>query len=132
MRSELVSFGLADAGLPSLIGGGWTYSNFVMWSEFRTRMEWQIPMGQSGGVDAYSFPGIQQYDLLPDHQSAERKRRLSVIHSRRKRDRMLVDADLMRQQISSLEEVNKKLREEHARLDTLFSTAHDLVSQLDS
>ena len=138
LRAKLLPFGMKDENLPGTLKGGFTFAKFVQWQEFRTRMEWRIPIGLQGkdkqgdgdSLDPFSLPTIKPYSLLPSSLQVERRRRLTVIHSRRKRDRQLVEADTMKEQCSELREEHCRLRAESEKLESLVEAAKAVVRTL--
>jgi len=129
--SALESFGLVQAGLPKLANGSWGYEKFAKWQELRTRMEWKIPTGLSGRdcTDLTSFPAVRPYQILPQDEKTEQKRRMNLIHFRRKRSRNLVSiamleencAELREQQETRLKE-KKHLEDKHAAARVILTT----------
>jgi hypothetical protein len=117
LASQLEEFGLNKAGLPKYLNGKWGLSKYLQWQEFRTRMEWRIPLGFSGRdhSEAFAFPGIKPYTLLPD--KVERDRRLNVIHCRRKRDKKRVQVEDLEEECAELRETRETLLEENHTLE---------------
>ena len=119
--------------LPKRLGGEWTRAKYFEWQELRTRCEWHLPLGLSGrsvivqGSD--EFPALRPYTLLPDDEKAERKRRLDVIHSRRKRDRIRIETEVLRESVEELEDEQAALKAETARLESLLEAAVGVTTQ---
>ena len=91
-------------------------------------MEWKIPFGLSGrGAEATSTnrecPDTVPYTQLSKEEKIERKRRMNVIHSRRKRDRERVEIDLLQEQIEELQEKKARLLQENEVLENLSQSA---------
>lgn len=128
LANELAKFGIQRSSLPRFFKGGeWGYSSFVQWQELRTRMEWKIPLCLSGRNDTSHFPAIRAYDLLPDHERGERKRRMNVIHSRRKRDRVRVEEESLNEDYDELVADQEDLILENKRLEQLLKMAEEIV-----
>jgi len=125
---SLSGHGIEKEALPKYAGGTWAYSKFVQWQELRTRVEWNVPLGLSGRENAESsFPAIKAFELLGPNEKAERTRRLNVIHTRRKRDKMRVDADLLEEQCVELREARGELEQEGELLKRLLDAAAALI-----
>jgi hypothetical protein len=79
LASQLEEFGMYKASLPKYLDGKWGLSKYLRWQEFRTRMEWRIPLGFSGRdrSEAFAFPGFRPYTLLSE--KTETYRLLNVI-----------------------------------------------------
>jgi hypothetical protein len=122
---QLEEFGMYKAGLPKYLNGEWGLSKFIQWQEIRTRMEWKIPLGYSGrdGLKSFELPAIRPYTLLPDEEMAERKRRLNVIHCRRKRDLKRAELEYLEEKCAELRETREGLLGENRRLEDLVKVA---------
>jgi hypothetical protein len=132
LRVALEAFGMSSEGLPCYVNGSWGYEMFVQWQELRTRMEFRIPVGLSGrdGATALDFPAVRAYAILPDDEKTERKRRLNVIHSRRKRDRERIERGVLHEHVSQLKEEQDKLKQDNLLLTDLSRAARSIVQQL--
>lgn len=126
---KLQSGGIAKEGQPNYLGGEWGYEKFVEWQELRTRMEWKIPVGLTGrdSEKAFSLPAIRPYKIDTSLDPVERRRRLNVIHTRRKRERFRVAINALQEHVNSLNERRKDLLSENARLEGLNQSAQWLV-----
>jgi hypothetical protein len=133
LAARLEAFGMKKSGLPQCLDGEWEYNKFVHWQELRTRMEWKVPLGIGGreSEEALSFGGIKHYSILPEEEKAERKRRLNVIHSRRKRDRKRVATGVIQEQCSALRRQQKRLLEENRRLEELVRAATSMAEYVE-
>jgi hypothetical protein len=131
LSKRLEAFGLSKAGLPKWLNGGWGYEKFVHWQELRTRFEWKIPVGLSGrdSAEAFEFPAIRPYTVLPETKKTERKRRLNVIHSRRKRSRERVELHVLEEQISELKDERGRLVHQNRMLEDLARAATAMVER---
>jgi hypothetical protein len=129
LAPRLEAFGMRKSGLPQCLDGEWEYNKFVHWQELRTRMEWKVPLGIGGreSEEALSFGGIKRYSILPEEEKTERKRRLNVIHSRRKRDRKRVATGVIQERCSALRRQQKRLLEENRRLEELVCAATSMA-----
>jgi len=123
--------GLNRAGIPKSMGGDWGYESFVQWQEMRTRFEWGLPPGV-GGKDSASLFDFAHSTInlktLTEEEKTERKRRLNVLHSRRKREREKVEIEVLQEQVVEFEEKNRSLEDDNERLETLLRQAHNMVS----
>lgn len=123
---KLLSFGLKKAGLPKSFDGDWGYSKFIQWGELRSRMEFRVPLGLSGreNIDQH-IPGVRNFGVLSDAEKRERTRRLNVIHCRRNRHRILVEADILREESEGLKrEQEELLKQNHDLQDLLRQAKH--------
>ena len=128
---KLEPFGLQHANLPKAIGGDWSVDKFYQWAEYRTRFEWGLPLGHSYAAEStepFRFPSIRPYAALSDAGKAERKRRMNVIHCRRKRDRVRAETEVLSEHIEELRDEQKELMEENLRLEGLVQSARDCLA----
>ncbi len=132
LRSKLESFGLTKAGLPKSVNGDWGYVQFVEWQELRTRIEWKIPVcfGKQDGSQTSSFPAIKQYMPLSREDVDERKRRMNLIHSRRKQNRHRVAIVMLKENCEDLRQEKKKLIKENQELEAKYEKATSIVNNL--
>ena len=132
LRSMLEASGLKRTGLPRSLHGEWGYEKFVSWLEVRTRMEFQIPQNlfTKANGDAFDFPGIRHYKLLPEEEKDEQSRRLNVIHCKRKRSRSRIMVAAMEEDSKYLQEQQDMLKNENERLQSILDSAVTLVSSL--
>jgi len=127
--AALESCGLVKAGLPKLASGSWGYEKFAQWQELRTRMEWKIPAGLSGRdcSDLTSFPAVRPYKILPQDQNAERKRRMHLIHFRRKQSRHRVSIAILEEHCAELREQQQMLLKEKKDLEDKHAAARVIL-----
>lgn len=132
IAQRISSFGIKISSLPQSLGGEWDASKFSHWQELRTRMEWKVPIGLGGKEleDALKYPAIRRYVVLSDTERLERKRRLNVVHSRRKRDRRRVMATVVEDQHKQLLRERTVLISENERLVGLIRAASDVVQRM--
>lgn len=128
LLNELSKFGIKREGVPESIGGTWSYNKFDEWRDVRTRFEWQLPIApnilKAAGVVGYKVKKLK--DLTPEER-VERKRRLNVLHSRRRRGRVRLEVDVLNDQIHCLRDHNKRLRDDNKRLEYLLSSARIIL-----
>lgn len=127
---QLEELGLERRSIPKSMGGDWGYESFVQWQELRTRFEWGLPPGVGGKDSSNLFDfATSSMDLksLTDDEKLERKRRLNVLHSRRKREREKVEVEVLHEQAIELEEKNRALDEDNERLQILLNNASGVV-----
>jgi len=123
LLSKLETFGMTKANLPNFVNGDWGYEKFVQWQEYRTRMEWGIPLGWSGCTDISNFPGIRFYELLEKADVAERKRRMDLLHFRRKQNRDRVTIAILKERSADLQDEQNRLRLENQELEAKHAAA---------
>jgi hypothetical protein len=134
LTSQLEEFGMSKADLPKYVNGKWGLGKYLQWQEFRTRMEFKIPLffGGRDRLEIYDeFPSIKPYSILLENQKAERDRRLNVVHCRRKRDRKRVEVDVLEEEHTDLIEQHKVLLEENRRLQDHVRTAVAMVEHVE-
>ena len=122
---ELVKCGFEEKALPFIAGGEWNYAKFFQWQETRIRIEWGLPLSAVQRLTvpngkSYSVPGLSE---LPEPDQIERKRRLNLLHSRRKREKERAQIEALQEQVSDLEESNKSVNDENARLEEALRRA---------
>jgi hypothetical protein len=125
----LSSHGLYPAGLPKAIGGGYGFNEFSEWHELRLRFEWDLPAGASNKQAAtlFDFSKAKQLLDMTEEEKVDRKRKLNVIHSRRKRERERIEIEVLKEQSTELNEEKAMLRKEEVRLQNLLGQAQSLV-----
>lgn len=113
--------------LPEIIGGDWSYENFVTWQERRIRIEWELPLGVLGEEgDDFSAKALSE---LTEDERRERKRRYNILHSRRKRRRDRLETDVLETQIEELKEERSRILAEYDRLRRLQMQAKQTLQQ---
>lgn len=130
--SRLQAVGLARQNVPKSMGGDWGYESFVQWQELRTRYEWGLPPGVGGKDSSTLFDfanSTMNLKTLNEEDRTERKRRLNVLHSRRKREREKVEIEVLQEQSIELEEKNRALDEDNERLQILIAKAEEIVER---
>ena len=131
LSNRLLSFGLELSGLPKRFGGQWGLEKFLQWKELRTRCEWGIPLGlASAQGDISGLPAINPNSNLTEIERTERKRRLNVIHTRRKRDRIRVEQDVLEESVADLMSEKTRLLEENRRLENLAQSALKITGSM--
>jgi hypothetical protein len=128
---RLESYDFDREGLPSSIGGQWTYDKFYYWQEARIRIEWDLPLSTAQrklvlNGDSYTCRSLSE---LNEADSAERKRRLNLLHSRRKREKEKVEIEVLKGQVSRLEHEKQESEFENKRLETLVNEAFATVGE---
>ena len=129
LLERLESYDFERSGLPVTVGGKWTYDQFYYWQEARIRMEWDLPLSAAQRKlvfegDKYSCRGLSQ---LNDEEKTERKRRLNLLHSRRKREKEKVEIEVLKSQVSRLEDEKHEASIERERLQKLLEDAYSMV-----
>jgi hypothetical protein len=130
---QLDAYGLSKEGLPKILGGDWGYQKLTQWQELRSRLEWGLPPGSSGEeVDQmFNFASIRKLSDLTEEEKIERKRRLNVIHSRRKRERERIEIEVLQEHCSELGEKNKFIEEENKRFEETLAIAQSKIALLE-
>jgi hypothetical protein len=126
---HLESDGFKRSGLPTSVGGTWTYDQFYYWQEARVRVEWELPLSVAQRKlifdgDKYTCRGLSE---LNEGEKVERKRRLNLLHSRRKREKERVEVEILRSQVERLENEKHEAEVERDRLEYFLSRAMELV-----
>lgn len=125
----LAPYGFRKANLPKAIGGEFGFDCFVQWQDLRTRYEWYLPaiVTNTNNVanDAFDFSSATPLSQLTVTERTERKRRLNVVHSRRKRERERIE--ILNEQCDEHRERKKVLEEENAKLFNLLAQAMSFV-----
>lgn len=132
ISKRLEPYGLIGDELPKAIGGKFGYDRFVQWQELRTRYEWDLPAGVSNkqAADMFDFSRVTPLSKLSEAERLERKRRLNVVHSRRKRERERIEIEVLNEQCDEQQERKKSLHREYHRLKTLVHRANALVQTM--
>jgi hypothetical protein len=132
LGKKLEGYGLVIKHLPKELGGTWDDDKFAQWQDQRMRYEWEIPAGtghkDSGYVLEYT---VAPFSKLTEEEKAERKRRMNVLHSRRKRERRKVEAEVFHEQVAELEQSNEGLRVDNRRLEELLGEANAMVARME-
>jgi hypothetical protein len=132
LGKKLERYDFAIKHLPKGLGGTWDYDKFAQWQDQRMRYEWEIPAGtghkDSGYVLEYT---VRPFSELTEEEKAERKRRMNVLHSRRKRERRKVEAEVFHDQVAELEQSNEALRADSRHLEELLEEATAMVARIE-
>ena len=129
LAASLIAFGIPAEGLPKSLGGSWSYERFAHWLDFRVRYEWELPAGPSHKESDMPFKyTVKKYCDLSEDQKSERKRRMNVIHSRRKRERQRIEMQVFQGQVTDLRLANVDVAERNKRLEELLSQAKKLIA----
>lgn len=93
LASGLEKYALSPDDLPKSLGGKYGFDRFSQWQELRLRYEWDLPAGAGNeeNASAFDFTRVKGTYELTEEEKIERKRRLNVIHSRRKVSRTELD-----------------------------------------
>lgn len=128
----LEPYGLNPDDMPKTIGGKFGYDRFVQWQELRTRYEWDLPAGVSNkqAADMFDFSNVTPLSRMTEEERTERKRRLNVVHSRRKRERERIEIEVLNEQCDEQADRKRVLQREHDKLASLVEQANQLVLTL--
>ena len=129
--TEMVSYGFARKALPVVTGGEWNFAQFFQWQESRIRIEWGLPLStvQKASVPkgiSYNVPNLSE---LPEPEQNERKRRLNLLHSRRKREKERAQIEALQEEVADLEEAKNKLSEVNARFEDALRQASQYLPE---
>lgn len=121
---------LADL-LPKSIGGMYGFDRFVHGQELRMRYEWDLPAGAGHEEEAnrlFDFSRVKPLTELTEEEKSDRKRKLSVIHSRRKRERERIRIEVLSEQCDEQRTEKEKLARENSRLKRLVKQALSTIT----
>jgi hypothetical protein len=130
LRQKLEAYGLAKESLPECMGGTWSYSQFAQWQDVRIRYEWDLPAG-SGSKDSgvtYEYY-VEQYCNLSEQEKVERRRKMNILNSRRKRERRKIEGTVLHEQVEELQELNGNLAAHNRHLEELLEQANAEVAK---
>ena len=125
---KLAKYGIRKDNLPESLGGTYTYEKFIIWQERQIRIEWELPLGALDESDG-KYKARLLSELNPEERK-ERKRRYNIVHSRRKRRRDRVEAEVIKRQAGELEQEYEDLADENQVLQSLLKKAEAIVAQL--
>jgi hypothetical protein len=122
--------GLTTRNLPESIGGSFSRSHFQQWLELRVRYEWDVPAGSRNKeiVGMFDFSRVMPVHELGGDELRERKRRMNILHTRRKRDREQAEGDRARDRVAALRAENGRLRADNARLERVLLSARQVLA----
>jgi len=133
LMGKLSKYDFVPEGVPECLGGTWSYDMFSQWLELRTRFEWSLPpVGPKNAL----MPHVPEYSVKPrsqltEDEKVERKRRLNVLNSRRKRERVRVEVAVFSEQVNQLRRQNLQLRSENERLEECLEAARAEVVRVE-
>jgi len=125
-------YGMKKRHLPQVIGGNWGYADTLLWLEYRTRWEWDLPPGSAvsnAASQQLDFSGVKPWYELTEDEKIERKRRMNVVHSRRKRERCREKVDVLIEHHVELLDKNAHLRSQNAELEIVLEQAKAKVAR---
>jgi hypothetical protein len=131
LRQKLEVYGLAKESLPECMGGTWSYSQFPQWQDIRIRYEWDLPAG-TGNKDSgltYEYT-VAQYCNLSEQEKVERRRKMNILNSRRKRERRKIEGTVLHEQVEELKELNGNLVAHNRHLEELLEQANAVVANV--
>ena len=128
LYENLRPYGIRREILPKGLGGSFGYDRFVQWQETRTRFEWGLPAGANDHETVYDFSSVKPLSQLIADEKKERKRRMNVVHSRRKRERERIEIQVLREQCSDLNDDKNVLLRDNERLEGLLRSAKTMIS----
>lgn len=129
IAERLRLYGLRRSGLPKRLGGEIGVDGFSDWMELRLRYEWNLPPALSSKEEhvVFDFSAVRSPSEMNDEDKLDRKRKLNVIHSRRKRQRERIEIEVLQEQCYEERMRKTDLGKEHKRLQSLVDHAQTLV-----
>ena len=121
--------GFRKEGLPKAVFGEQGYDDFVKWQELRVRYEWGL-FTNSRELEISSRYLIPRNKLIVHEQyseKAERKRRMTIILSRRKRERERMSLEGMQEEAMDHKERHRKLQRQNKTLQELLEKAKEVM-----
>jgi hypothetical protein len=132
LRQKLEVYGLAKESLPECMGGTWSYSQFPQWQDVRIRYEWDLPVGKGNKDSGVTYKYIvEQYCNLSEKDKVERRRKMNILNSRRKRERRKIEGAVLHEQVEELEERNGRLAAHNRHLEELLEQAKVEVAKIE-
>ena len=127
---QLVPYGIEKWILPRSVGGNFGYDRFTQWQELRIRYEWGLPAGANDrdALEIYDFSRVKSLTDMNEEERKERKRRMNVVHSRRKRERERIEIEVLQERCDELRDRKVVLTEESYRLEGLLLHAQALIN----
>lgn len=132
LAQRLEPYGMSENDLPKSTGGNYGFDRFSHWQELRMRYEWDLPPGIDNDAEApiFDFSRVKAIADMSEFEKNERRRRLNVIHSRRKRERERVQVEALEEQVAALKAEHAKGKREERRLEDLLNQCHALLARL--
>jgi hypothetical protein len=126
----LAPYGIIQRLLPKVLGGSFGYDLFTQWQELRLRYEWGLPAGANDreALEIYDFAKILPLTALSEEERKERKRRMNVVHSRRKRQREAIEIEVLQEQCDDLRDQHVVYTAQSEHLAGLMSQANALLA----
>lgn len=130
LLQELLLNGFDQERLPTCFGGKFNSKKFAQFMELRVRLEWDLPPGTRNKevINMFDFSKIKALADLTELELIERKRRMNILHTRRKRDREQMEESGMGEQCQTLKAENARLREENDRLEEMLCVAKEKMT----
>jgi len=145
LRQQMMNLGLERDGIPTCIGGDWSYARSMRWCEAQAIEE----IGESAHLThaCLSFStelqsaatrkkatATQQKDdkrveTSKDLTASQKRRKLAnVIHSRNKREKKKKELETLKEEAERLATCDRALKAEYERLCMLLNEAHGVLS----
>jgi hypothetical protein len=130
IAEQLAPYAIHQLVLPKFLGGTFGYDRFTQWQELRLRYEWGLPAGANDqeAMEIYDFAKMLPLTALSEEERKERKRRMNVVHSRRKRQRERIEIEVLQEQCDDLRDKRVVYTEESLHLAGLMSQANALLA----
>jgi hypothetical protein len=125
MARTLEEHGYTRECLPECLRGDWNHTKHLRWCEERARIEWGLPApkGRGKGVRTTS-----ESTIADEVDIANRKRKMNVLHSRRKRERRRLQTSELQGTFNQLQSQNLELYQKNKALEHLLEQAKLMLS----
>ncbi len=125
----LVPHGYSKDSLPKSVFGVLGFDDFVKWQELRVRYEWGLfTNNREQELSArYLIPRNKLILHEEDSEKVERKRRMTIILSRRKRERERMSLESLQEVAMEHTERNRKLHRQNEELRELVEKANEII-----
>jgi hypothetical protein len=129
LLQNLLDYGYLRESLPKALFGRLGFDDFVKWQELRVRYEWGLFTNSREEELSARYLIPRNKLLLHEDESdkVERKRRMTIILSRRKRERERNSLETLQEEAMEQTERNRKLQRLNETLKELVVKANEIV-----
>jgi hypothetical protein len=129
LLQNLLDYGYSREGLPKALFGLLGFDDFVKWQELRVRYEWDLFTNsrEEELSGRYLIPRNKLLLHEEESEKVERKRRMTIILSRRKRERERNSLETLQEEAMEQTERNRKLQRLNETLKELVGKANEIV-----
>ncbi|GAX19170.1 hypothetical protein FisN_15Lh341 [Fistulifera solaris] len=129
LLQNLLDYGYSRESLPKALFGLLGFDDFVKWQELRVRYEWGLfTNSREEELSArYLIPRNKLLLQEEDSEKVERKRRMTIILSRRKRERERMSLESLQEEAMEQTDRNRKLQRLNETLRELVEKANEIV-----